>query len=192
MFSRFAQRLVPTFLLLLATVALSAAPASAISPRPVDEVVKCRTNRAAFPAPGYFDSLFQTINGDPISTDTSTTVTTADWDWTSVHEGVANTTAYAAAELFVWSAIAPASFDTLWVATDRRVSGGAWAPGAFVAFLPAAANDPLIVVPIFADADAATSTFLVPELRFRLRCDGNSAALFQGAKLLLRHFNYNK
>lgn len=167
--------------LVVGLVATLYAAVAAAGPQPVYKELLARTSLAAA-AGGFNDSTTATIGGDAVTIDTLQAFESKRIDWQGA-SGALNTTAHVIGHLFIESYGTVASFDSVFTAVDFGATAtGPWVSGTLVGTPLAAANDKLITVPVTADADAASNHHMAPWLRFRVRCDGNSAALFTAAK----------
>ena len=145
---------------------------------------------------GAPDSSARTLNGAVQQVDTLVAIDISRYDKLSPSQAV-NTTAYGIGTIVVTAATV-ANTDSMFLAYDVSYDGGKTFPGssAFVGYAVANANDKVLTIPLQVDSDAAWSAagglWSVPWVRFRLRSDGNTAALCTGVHLSISHWEYNR
>ena len=113
----------------------------------------------------------------------------------NVPDGGNSATAHGAMRVYLYQTASTAlsqSFDSLYVALDTGLStGGPWIPGSFVGGLAMTAGDPAGSIMLLVDSDdnsavsTASKLYGAPAFRLRIRSDGNSAAIFGGAKVMI-------
>ena len=172
---------------LVAAVALSAAPASAQTPVLWGrQQLKFRTQVAAQNSLGYLDSLTASINGAIGTTgtiDTTVAFSTADFAWANGAQGATVHGAFRIA--FVGSV--NTQTDTLFVAVESSADGATWCSNTtFIGLVGVSGEEYLSGVVTGGNATQGTvgagTTWMQPYLRLRVRADGNTAASFLGAK----------
>jgi len=159
------------------------------TPAPAMKQIAWRTSAAI--AAGYVDSMTASINGALQTVDTTVAVSTADWDWTPPTD--IPSTAFGCARIAFQSTNNTAS-DSLFYVQDNSLDGVNWSSSAtFIGDVVGTSGDKVLGSMLTCDGDAlgslgAGKLYLWPYIRFRVRADGNTGALFAAAKMYLIYF----
>ncbi len=182
--SRFAAFMLGALIALCAVV-----PAFAQLPIADRYDLKNRTFKSGVNALGFVDSSTISINGAIGTTgtlDTLVAIDTAQWFW-----GHSSTpaTAHGCARLSVYGG-ANTSMDSIFVAIQTSSDGTTWGQNATFIALVGTSGDEYISGPITCDSDAVGTTgagtpWLQRWWRPIIRADGNTAAVWTGAKVRL-------
>lgn len=138
---------------------------------------------------GYADSSTKTLSmvGTTAIPDTTNAIDTADWAWGGLP--MAAGTSPQIGRIYLTSANTCASVDTVFLAQDVSPDGSKWSCGPYVGYGcgNTAGTDQCITAPIIVSTAGGTAgstviSSMARYMRFRVRPDGNTAAVFTAAK----------
>lgn len=186
---RFSRGAATVAMLLLALCSSLAFAPSANAQRPLQIDLIWRTQKLS--AAGYVDSTTASINGAVQTVDTTKAIYIGDLAWERMTDTPA--TAVGAMRLeFTTTSASPAT-DSLFVAAETAPGpNGPWAQNAtFIGFV-GTSGDQYISGIVTADSDAQGTTgagtiWMQQYIRFRVRADGNTAAIWLNGKGRLRY-----